>query len=403
MKVLHTSDWHIGRKLYENSLDRTLSYFFKWLKNIIVNKEIDVLIVAGDIFNNPFPSSSSLSLYYRVLYELSRTNLKHIIITGGNHDSVSTLNAPKDLLEVLNISVVGGFTGNYDDLIIEIKENNKIQLVVCAVPFLRERDIRKSFSGNDFKERVKQVSAGISNFYEEIGKRILKYKEKNIPVVATGHLFVNDISQMPEQEKELFIGGLQQISYNQIPDYFDYYAFGHIHKPYKIADKENVRYCGSPIDLNFSERNFKNLIIIVDFKEKTEITPVEVPVFRELVHFKGTFNEVKKEIENYQNKSELNAWADIDIIEEKTDPAIEVKLNNLKENTKNIEIIKFKYIFKDVETDIENKFRKNINLKDLQPTDVFDSLLEMENLVEKEKESLKETFNDLLSNYLYEQ
>lgn len=398
MKILHTSDWHIGRKLYDISFDDTLHEFFKWLKATIVEQKIDVLIVAGDIFNNPFPSTSSLSLYYNTLYELSKTALKHIIIIGGNHDSISTLNAPKELLKILNISIIGGYTNNIDDFIIKIEENNETKLVVCAVPFLRERDVRTSFSGNNYKERIKQISEGISNLYNEVAKKTSVFKDENIPIIAMGHLFVNDISEMPDKEKEIFIGGLQQLSFKQLPQFFDYFALGHIHKPYKIGGKENVRYSGSPIHLNFGEKNNKSQVVIVDFSDKIDIQVKYIPIFRELLHFKGTFFEVNQMIQNFEPKSLLKPWVDIEIIEPKEDLLIEKKLNDLKNNVEKIEILRYKYTFTDIEKEIENKFEKNTNLKDLKPEQIFNSILE--NVEENQREEMKQTFNELINNKL---
>jgi len=398
VKILHTSDWHIGRKLYDKSFDETLPVFFDWLKKTIEEEKIDVLIVAGDVFNNPFPSTSSLSVYYKALYELSKSNLKHIIITGGNHDSISTLNAPRELLNILNISVVGGYADNLDDLIIEIKENSETKLVVCAVPFLRERDVRTSFSGNNYSERIKQISDGISSFYSEIAKKVEHFKEQNIPIIATGHLFVNDLKEMPDDEKKLFIGGLQQLSFNQLPQFFDYFALGHIHKAYKIGGLENVRYSGSPIHLNFGERKNKSQVIIVDFSEKVDIQVKKVPIFRNLVHFKGSFVEVSEMIKNYEPNTELKPWADIEIVEEKQNLLLEKELLNLKNSTEKIEIIRYKYTFTDIENEIEQKFKKNTNLKDLKPEQIFETILE--NVEENDRDEISNTFKELLNSKL---
>ncbi|MEA3452585.1 MAG: exonuclease SbcCD subunit D C-terminal domain-containing protein [Bacteroidota bacterium] len=400
MKILHTSDWHIGRRLYDKSVDETIEYFFKWLKKTVIEQKIDVLLVAGDIFNNPYPSQSSLKLYYRTLFELSKTNLQQIIITGGNHDSVSNLNAPRELLSALNIVVIGGVSDKIEEMIIEVKnEQNNVELVVAAVPFLRERDIRTSGSGNSFQQRVEKISKGIEDFYNQISQQLSKYKKQNIPVIAMGHLFVNDVSDMSKEERELYIGGLQQISFKQIPNIFDYFALGHIHKPMRIGKRDNIRYCGSPIHLNFSEINYKSQVVVVNFNDnKIDIEQVFVPQFRDLLHLKGTFNEVYEQIINYSNKKELNAWADIEIIEQKQDLALDKKISALKEELQDIEIIRSRYIFTDIEKDIENRFEKNTNINDLKPIEVFEQVLQNAN--KEDREILKDTFVELVQNYL---
>lgn len=400
MKILHTSDWHIGKRLYDKSIDETLEYFFMWLKQTIIEEQIDVLLVCGDVFNNPYPSQSSLKLYYRTLFELSTTNLQQIIITGGNHDSVSNLNAPKELLSILNIKVVGGVSDNIEDLIVEIKDKNKqTQLVVAAVPFLRERDIRLSEIGQTYADRVEMISKGIQNFYTEIAQKLEIYKQKNIPIVGMGHLYINDLHELEDEEKERIVGGLQQISYKQIPDIFDYFALGHIHKAMKVGKNENVRYCGSPVFMSFSEIKNKNQVVLVDFENnELEIRKIFVPIFRDLLHFKGSLKEISEEIKNYQNTKELIAWVDIEIIEVKKDLLLDNKIQNLKDNYKNVEIIQSRYTFTDIQEEIEKKFEQNTNLKDLKPIQIFDKMLDDSN--EDDKDELRKTFLELVQNHL---
>jgi len=120
MKILHTSDWHIGHKLYGNDRTEEHQYFFSWLTQTIYTENIEVLLVCGDIFDVGYPSNLALKTYYQLLKDLIKTNLRKVIIIGGNHDFVSTLEAPRDILEVLNVSIVGGASGKPADEIIEI-------------------------------------------------------------------------------------------------------------------------------------------------------------------------------------------------------------------------------------------------------------------------------------------
>jgi len=106
MKILHTSDWHLGQKfLSKDRIDEHQSAL-DWLRQTIIEQEIDVLLVSGDIFDIGNPPSYARHLYYRFLTSLQGTYCRHVVITGGNHDSPSMLNAPKELLEILNVYVV---------------------------------------------------------------------------------------------------------------------------------------------------------------------------------------------------------------------------------------------------------------------------------------------------------
>lgn len=403
MKILHTSDWHIGRKINDKNLNDTLELFFDWLITIINSENIDILIVAGDVFNNPFPSNSSLSLYYKTLYNLSKTNLRRTIIIGGNHDSNSTLNAPQALLNELKINVIGGMTETIQDAIIEIKnEQNEIDLVVCAIPYLREKDIRTSFSGNNFEQKLSEIQKGFENYYNEISQKVEVYKHKNIPIIATGHLFVNDIDEMSNDEKELFIGGLQELSYKQLPQNIDYYAFGHIHRPLKIGKDNKARYCGSPIAMNFSENNYKHQVVKITFENNEKnIDIIYTPKFRNLIQFEGSFNQIEKQIKNYKDDYPQKAWCEIKIIEETKEPFLEQKIIELRENTQNIEIIEAKYIFLDMQKEKDKLFKNKTSIKELSPQLIFNSVIDTIENPEK-KLKLNETFNYLINNYLEE-
>src|SRR5687767_8338581 len=132
MKILHTSDWHIGKRLHKMELKEDHKLFFEWLHTTIVEHEIDLLLVAGDVFDTAYPSQESLEIYYDFLAAITRTTCK-IIVTGGNHDSPHTLNAPRELLKYLNIQVVGGSDSLESQIIPVYNDDREIELVVAAV------------------------------------------------------------------------------------------------------------------------------------------------------------------------------------------------------------------------------------------------------------------------------
>jgi len=398
MKILHTSDWHIGKKLYSKEFENEHLLFFDWLIETINNQNIDVLIIAGDIFDIAYPSNSSLSLYYKTLTRIQTTNCKHIIITGGNHDSVSTLNAPKNILEYLNIKVIGGASENFEDEIIEIKNSdNKIELIICAVPFLRDKDIRKSVAGENYTDRMSAFREGIVDYYERIAQKVEIYKQQNIPIIATGHLFIND-TEMSKDEADLYIGGLQQISYKSFPKIFDYIALGHIHRPQRIGGNENIRYSGSPIALSFSEINQQKSVVCINISEKIEIEIIDIPKFRNIVQFSGTLIEIINKIENYVNNTILATWADITILEKNYDPTIFRKAEVFIESVKNVEILNYKIHFSDTTIDAD-QLGNTKTLNELSETEIFDKLLDKLLAKDKteEKQELKNTFNELIN------
>ena len=393
MKVLHTSDWHIGKRLYNKDFDQQHELFFKWLCTTISEHLIDVLIVAGDIFDVAYPSNSSLSIYYKALISIQQTGCKYVIITGGNHDSPSTLNAPKEILTHLNIYVIGGAAENPADHLIPLYDNNnQIQLVVAAVPFLRDKDIRKSNPGETFEEKAQAVSNGIANYYKQLENYVEVYKLKNIPVIATGHFFISDAS-MDTKEHELYIGGLQQLKINQLPSGFDYIALGHIHRGQKIGNSEHIRYSGSPIALSFNERAQQKSVVKINFgSTNPEITLINVPQFRNLIRFTGTFKHVSELIKQHISSTLLSDYAELFIEEDFYDSTLLSEIQLFTEQCTTVEILNYRILIKNKNTET-NPLHETILLKDVSVNDIFNNLLI--NHTPESATALKQTFEEL--------
>ena len=153
MKILHTADWHIGKKLQKHELKADFDLFIEWLCNTIQAEEVDLLLVSGDVFDLANPSSEARSQYYKTLLKLKNLNCK-IILTGGNHDSPAMLEAPREILQQLNISVIGGLPNDISETIIPIYKDGKPQLVVAAIPFLRDADLRKGGESTSYEDRI---------------------------------------------------------------------------------------------------------------------------------------------------------------------------------------------------------------------------------------------------------
>ena len=169
MKILHTSDWHIGRALYGCKRYEEFEAFLAWLGEFIVKDHVDVLLVAGDIFDNSTPSNRAQELYYRFLYRVANSSCRHVVITAGNHDSPSFLNAPKEVLLFLNVHVVGSVSDSpKDDVLVLSDQNGKPELIVCAVPYLRDCDIRKAEAGESMEDKERKMVEGIRSHYRNV-------------------------------------------------------------------------------------------------------------------------------------------------------------------------------------------------------------------------------------------
>ena len=257
MKLIHTSDWHIGQTLHQYSRDDEHKYFFNQLKNIILEEEPDVLIVSGDIFHSATPTVVSQRLYYHTLVELSRLHDDlQIIVVAGNHDSPSRLEAPRELWEAFNVTVIGGLDFykefneselSYDasKILIPVKRNDEIVGWVLAVPFINAGNYPPLKDNDTYSNRVFSFYNNLNNNL----KQSVQFNE-NHSVVATGHFMMSGVDSNSYNK---MIGGLESVAKEDILSLkeIDYWALGHVHHPQFVG--ENMRYSGSPFALTFNE------------------------------------------------------------------------------------------------------------------------------------------------------
>ncbi|MEM1121211.1 MAG: exonuclease SbcCD subunit D C-terminal domain-containing protein [Bacteroidota bacterium] len=368
MKILHTSDWHLGQKFLTNDRKAEHEMALEWLYRTIEEANVDVLIVAGDVFDIGNPPSYARTLYYRFLTKLQGSCCQHIIIVGGNHDSPAMLNAPKELLHILNVHVVGAATGDLADEIIELKDaSGKLKSVIAAVPFLRDRDIRQSVSGESGLERMAKVQEGIVRHFQQIGAAI---GERQVPVIATGHLYAKGALASDKQDN-IYIGDIENIEGDHFPKVFDYVALGHIHRAQLVGEQQHVRYCGSIIPLSFSEIQDSKIVLIVEFdgKKLTNIQEVKIPRFRELVTFSGDLASIKGKLERFdpKRKGKLIPWVDINIEMEENIPNLDGEIRAFAKDMW-MEILKIRT--RRPHSALES-MAEEISLDDLSPEEVF--------------------------------
>ncbi|MBQ2907058.1 MAG: exonuclease SbcCD subunit D [Bacteroidales bacterium] len=267
MKLIHTSDWHIGQTLHQYSRDDEHKYFFNQLKNIILEEEPDVLIVSGDIFHSATPTVVSQRLYYHTLVELSRLHDDlQIIVVAGNHDSPSRLEAPRELWEAFNVTVIGGLDFykefneselSYDasKIQIPVKRHDEIVGWVLAVPFINAGNYPPLKDNDTYSNRVFSFYNNLNNNL----KQSVQFNE-NHSVVATGHFMMSGVNSNSYNK---MIGGLESVAKEDILSLkeIDYWALGHVHHPQFVG--ENMRYSGSPFALTFNEI-YPHSVTVVD-------------------------------------------------------------------------------------------------------------------------------------------
>ena len=368
--------------------------FLNWIENYIINQKIDVLLISGDIFDTGTPSNQSLEMYYNFLVKLNATCCKSIIITGGNHDSPGTLNAPKHILNALSIIVVGKATENIEDEVFEIDIQGE-KVIIGAVPYLRDGDIRRAVAGETFEDLTDKYKTALIHHYTSISEQCKLINTTNAPVIAMGHLFAMGGS-ISDSEQNIYVGTLGHIGAADFPAYFDYIALGHLHRPQIVGGNEKVRYSGSPHILSFSEINYdkKVIVLTVNNHKISNIKDVIIPRFRTFYRLTGTILECMSAFPTIiSNAYNLTPWIEIVLNENNTINTVDLKIAAEKYTFEILKIsLKNQPQFKGIEELLEN----TKSIKELEPTEVFKlKCKEMDIDIEK-RADIWDAFNEIL-------
>lgn len=316
MRLIHTSDWHLGRSLLTLKRYDEFEAFLAWLKQTIITRGAEALIVSGDIFDTTTPPNRAQEIYYNFLGSLAGTCCHNIVIVAGNHDSPSFLDAPKGILKTLNVHVIGTATTNPRDEIVVLKSSQgKVQAIVCAVPYLRDKDIRTVEAGETIEQKGEKLLQGIRDHYAHVCTPALAMRQQlgDVPLIATGHLFTAGGKTIDEDGvKELYVGTLAHAAIDLFPPAIDYFALGHLHVPQIVSGLDHVRYSGSPVAMGFGEAGQQKQVVQVDFDGiKPRIEEIMVPCFQPLVRIPGDLDEIMTAIRDLVAQNS-NAWVEVE-------------------------------------------------------------------------------------------
>ena len=311
LTILHTSDWHLGRRLYGRIRYDEFEAFLSWLQDTISAQQVDVLIVAGDIFDTMTPSNRAQALYYEFLGKVSKSCCQHIVIVAGNHDSPTFLDAPSNVLKFLNVHVIGTACDDLNNEVMVLDNaHGTPHCIIAAVPYLRDRDVRSSQAGESMDSKDANVIAGICAHYDNVAgiakaqqTELVKTHQRHIPIIATGHLFAaGGTTTDDDGVRELYVGSLGKISADMFSESFDYVALGHLHVPQRVGGRETIRYSGSPIAMGFGEARQQKQVLLIQFGaalENEHLTAENLP--------ESTSQQLSNTIMNIDNSVEKTA------------------------------------------------------------------------------------------------
>jgi exonuclease SbcD len=382
MRILHTADWHLGARLVERERIGEQAVFLDWLIEVLRREKVEALLVSGDVFDAANPPQEAVALYFDFLKRLADLKTVKAVITGGNHDSASHLNAPRELLKRFEVHVFGQAGANVVDL---------GGAVVAAVPFLRERDLREVGAGVTMGKVQEQVRAAIRGHYnEQLGACRAVAGER--PVIAMGHLTVLG-AVTSDSERDIHIGNLGAVGADVFAG-FDYTALGHLHRPQKVAGLEGVRYSGSPIALSFSEAGDAKSVVVVETEGGRQgnadrgmgIEVVAVPVSRSLVRVKAGRASLGADLERVP----AGAWAEVSVKLE----GPEADLDRLVREAAGGRFEVLKVLAELPEGEGITWQATGPVLSELQPREVFEELLKEKGI---EGEELRGVFGELMA------
>ena len=280
MKVLHTSDWHLGQQFYEHHRADEHQQFFSWLIDTLVSEKINLLLVAGDIYHTATPPASSENQLYQFIKNVKkRCPTLQIVIIAGNHDSANRIMTAKPLLAQFDTHVVGRFdVNNPDDVVIRLNSDS-VNAHIVAMPFLRASDVTtlsNTENGHDYAQ-------GIAKAYQLSSDCALKDKPASTPLIIMGHLHAKGGDISSDSERNLIIGGEESVTAQIFSSQANYVALGHLHKAQQVAKSDTIRYSGTPMPMSFSERNYKHQVCVVEFTATTNnhievtVNPLYIP------------------------------------------------------------------------------------------------------------------------------
>ena len=286
MRFLHTSDWHLGHKLF--GIDRVAEHrrFLQWLRTQVREHNIDVVLIAGDIFDSANPPAAAQEMWYDFLAGLTHDEVGcQIVAIGGNHDSAARVDAPAPLVRALDIAVVGG-RARADrllrpaEMVVPVFDRSRQEKGwVAAVPFLRPSDVPLLQEIESESEQEWPLALGMKQLYHQIWQEIAAQAQPEQPVIAMGHCFLAGGAVSELSERRIFGGNQHAISAELFADDWSYVALGHLHRAQKVS-RESLRYCGSPIALALDERDYVHQVVIVETKGREVVTLDVLPVPR---------------------------------------------------------------------------------------------------------------------------
>lgn len=408
LRILHTSDWHLGRALYGQKRYEEFDALLDWMINTLQAQRVDVLLIAGDVFDSGTPSNRAMQQYYRFLTRVSGTHCRHVVIIGGNHDSPTFLNAPRELLKVLNVHVVGAKADNVEDEVIVLRNaDQRAEAIICATPYLRDRDIRSTEAGESIEDKAQKLLEGIQAHYaavtahaEALHAALPSEDAAHVPIIAMGHLFTaGGRTTDGDGVRDLYVGSIAHVGANIFPSALDYVALGHLHLPQNVGGRDHIRYSGSPIAMGFGEALQQKSVCLMTFDQrKPELTLIDIPVFQRLRQLRGNLQRLLSDLQHLVQNN-ISTWVEVMYTGDDIVPDLREQLDHAvsPDNTNQrspVTILRIKNQRSSAQ--LSSGEAPQQTLDDLTPQDVFEKCLDANKVASEQRPALQLAWQEIL-------
>ncbi|MBA3996235.1 MAG: exonuclease subunit SbcD [Candidatus Accumulibacter sp.] len=407
MRILHTSDWHLGQHFMGKSRQAEHQALITWVLEQVETQAVDAVLIAGDIFDTGTPPSYARELYNQLVGQLYKAGVP-LLVLGGNHDSPATLGESRELLAHLGTTVIGATHADPATQVIVLPQRNgEPGCIVCAIPFVRPRDVLQSQAGQSAEDKQLSLQTAIQEHYSAVfaaaveGQQALAVQlgpnfGRQLPIIATGHLTTVGASSS-ESVREIYVGALEAFPTSAFPP-VDYIALGHIHRPQKVGGLENIRYCGSPIPLGFDEakQGKEMLLVDIDSDGLKAVTVLPVPRFQALVAVSGNLETLAGAIgaAAAEGTRERPAWLEVTVAEDDYLADLPARIEALTEGWP-VEVLRIRRLRGNAIARLAAEARETLD--ELSPHDVFARRLQQEELSDEMQSALNERYRAIVA------
>lgn len=399
MRILHTSDWHLGQQFYGKSRLAEQQQFVDWLFTTAQAEQIDAIIVAGDIFDTATPPSAAKSLYHDVLAKAQQQCPCYFI--AGNHDGVASLDELAPLLPLLD-SQLQSRKPKLEDSVLTLTGQDQEPVLLCFLPYIKPRELMTSGEQSGALQQQNRLQQALIDCYQQ-SYAFAQQRQQQLfdecgfapAIIATGHFTLLG-GQLSESTRDIYIGSLDALPAALLPP-FDYLAMGHLHRPQQIKNTA-FYYSGSPYPLSFDELGQTKMVNVIDVQNgKVTVSQIAVPSFQSLQSLKGSTAQVTEQLQqlitHYPTDGNTSIWLEVIL----TDPLLaqdcQQKLFELCQQS-NVEILR---VQREVPSwqPIAEQWQQ---LQEMAPEDVFRArLAQQPTLAESDLSQLQNLFKQTVA------